>query len=344
MKKIKLKKNPSKKKFKFFSVKFLFLIVIVYISYSLTLKYSIKNNMDMTNEKYVNYLLNESYRTDKPNYTFIVNESLKLLTKLDLSNPDTILDSKITTITSSLDNKNNNNVKKDAKAAEDDYDISTYEKLTSYINNPNIDEVTNPEVYIYNTHQLETYSNGGIENLNVTPNIMMTSYLLSEKLTKLGVPSIVEDTNMAEFIRVSNLENSEVYATSRIFINNAKTKNPSLKYFIDIHRDSVDKNISTCEINGKKYARILFVIGTSNETYSENEKIVRKIDDISDDLYPCMSRGIYKRETKGWSVAYNQDISPNVMLIEVGAKENTIDEVLNTVDALSKVLKKYMKG
>ena len=31
------------------------------------------------------------------------------------------------------------------------------------------------------------------------------------------------------------------------------------------------------------------------------------------------------------------------MLIEVGAKENTIDEVLNTVDVLSKILSEYIK-
>ena len=40
--------------------------------------------------------------------------------------------------------------------------------------------------------------------------------------------------------------------------------------------------------------------------------------------------------------AYNQDLSGNAMLIEVEAKENTIDEVLNTVDAISN-LKNYIK-
>jgi stage II sporulation protein P len=85
-------------------------------------------------------------------------------------------------------------------------------------------------------------------------------------------------------------------------------------------------------------------VGTTNPNYEVNEKLANKIDDISDKLYPCMSRGIYKRETKGWTDAYNQDINEGGMLIEVGAKENTIDEVLNTVDALSNVLNEYIKG
>lgn len=339
MKKVNLKKSSSKKKFRFIIVKFLFLVVLVYLTYALTLKYLISNNMDITDEKYVSFLINESYKK-KSTYSFIVNESLKLMSGIDLTKPHTILDSKMKSDSVVSSDKK----EKDAKAGEDDYDSSAYEKLTSYISNPSDSEVSNPEVYIYNTHQLETYSESGLENFNVTPNIMMTSYLLSEKLNKLGVSSIVEDTNISEFIKISNLDTKDPYAVTRIFVNNAKNKYPSLKYFIDIHRDSVSKDISTCMVDGKNYARILFVIGSSNPSYTENEKLAKKLDEISDNLYPCMSRGIYERETKGWDIVYNQDLSNNAILIEVGAKENTIDEVLNTVDALSNVLKKYIKG
>lgn len=339
MKKINLKKSPSKKKFRTIFVKFLFLVVIVYFTYALTLKYLISNNIDITDEKYVTFLINESYNKGNT-YSFIVNESLKLMSGIDLTKPYTILDSKI----KSGNVVSAEEIEKDAKAGDDDYDSSVYEKLTSYISNPSNNKVENPEVYIYNTHQLETYSNSGLESSNITPNIMMTSYLLSEKLNKLNVPSIVEDTNMSEFIQISNLDSSEPYAVTRMFINNAKSKYANLKYFIDIHRDSVSKDISTCEIDGKSYARILFVIGTTNPTYAENEKLANKLDEISDNLYPCMSRGVYKKETEGWNLVYNQDLSSNAILIEVGAKENTIDEVLNTVDALSNVLKNYIKG
>lgn len=340
MKKANLKNNSSKKKFRFKIVKFLFLVVVVYFTYALTLKYLIKNNIDITDEKYVSFLVNEAYKKDNK-YSFIVNESLRLVSGIDLKNPYTILDSKMKVSKEEAPLKE---VVKDATAGSDEYDSSVYEKITSYISNPDTSEVVNPEIYIYNTHQLETYANTGLENSNITPNIMMTSYLLKEKLNKLGVKTVVEDTNMSEFIRVSNLENNEPYSVSRIFINNIRTKYPSLKYFIDIHRDSVSKEISTCTINNKNYARILFVVGTTNPTYKENESLARKLDDISDKLYPCMSRGVYMKETKGWTPAYNQDLSGNSMLIEVGAKENTIDEVLNTVDALSNVIKYYIKG
>lgn len=340
MKKVNLKSSPKRKlNFKIF--KFLFLILIVICSYFFTINYYAGKNMDLTDEEYVKLLLNQTYKTGKSNYTFIVNESLKLISRFDLTKPETMLDSKI--VNSVNSETNLVSAIKDETGGEDDYSVDTYEKLTSYISNPNNKEVQNPEVYIYNTHQLETYSNGGLENYNITPNIMMMSYLLSEKLNKSGIPTIAEDTNMAEFMRISNIKSSELYATSRILIDNARSKYPSLKYFIDVHRDSVSKDITTCEINGKKYARILFVVGSSNPNYAENEKVARAIDDISDELYPCMSRGIYKRGVEGWVRAYNQDISKDAMLIEVGGKENEMQEVLNTIDALSNVLKKYIK-
>ena len=37
-------------------------------------------------------------------------------------------------------------------------------------------------------------------------------------------------------------------------------------------------------------------------------------------------------------------LNNNVILIEIGAKENTMEEVMNTVEALSNIIIKYIKG
>ena len=39
-----------------------------------------------------------------------------------------------------------------------------------------------------------------------------------------------------------------------------------------------------------------------------------------------------------------QDLNKNIMLIELGAKENTIEEVTNTIDALTFIFNKYING
>ena len=117
-----------------------------------------------------------------------------------------------------------------------------------------------------------------------------------------------------------------------------------LKYFIDIHRDSVNKNVTSVNINGKDYARILFVIGLEHDNYKDNLKLSEDLNNLFNKYYKGLSRGIYKKEGPGVDGIYNQDISPNSILIEVGGVDNNIDEVLNTTEAISNILYYYIKG
>lgn len=327
MKKIKLKNNKEKKRHHF--IKIIIFTTIIYISYSLTFDFLINKNIDITDKKYVNYLLEKSY--NKKNSKILLNEGLKLVSNIDLTKSSSLLDLK-------FNNKENNKYEKDATAGEDNYDVNTFEKITSYVENQS-KEKDNPQIYIYNTHQLETYSNMGLDNININPNVLMVSYLLSDKLNKANINTITEDINLKEFNRKSGIPDGDFYDTTRIFIKEKINKYNSLKYFIDIHRDAVKKTISTCTINEKKYARILFVLGTKNPNHIENKKVMNKLDEISDELYPGLSRGIFQRYA-----IYNQDINNNIILIEIGGNENTMDEVLNTIDALSDIIIKFIKG
>ena len=336
MKRIKLK-NKRKKKLNTKPFKFLFFLILFSSSVFLTIKYLIDNSDDITSDDYINYLIDKTY--NKSTDSFVIKESIKLLSNIDLKDPNTLIDNKFITSKEEKTIKTN----KDAKASEDNYKEDTYKKITTYIENQNNNK-DNPIIYIYNSHQLETYSNKGLESDNITPNVMMTSYLLSEELNKNNIPSIFENTNISEFIKASNLSSDSFYASTRIFLKNVINKYDTLKYFIDIHRDSVTRDISYIDINGKGYARILFVLGTTNKNYKENEKIMSELDSLCDEYFPGLSRGIYKRDTPTWPDSYNQDINTGVMLIEVGGEDNTLEEVSNTINALSKVIKIYIKG
>ena len=54
--------------------------------------------------------------------------------------------------------------------------------------------------------------------------------------------------------------------------------------------------------------------------------------------YKGLSRGIYKRS----DVIFNQDLNPNAILIELGGVDNQIDELNNTLEILSKIIKEYL--
>ena len=171
----------------------------------------------------------------------------------------------------------------------------------------------------------------------------MASYLLKEKLNERGLSTIVEDTNLTEFITLNNWSYNNSYKASRIFLLDKKNTYPSLKYFIDIHRDSVNRETSTVKISNQNYARILFVVGLEHNKYQKNLDFTNKLNDISNKLYPGLSRGVLKKSGEGVDGIYNQDVNENVILIEIGGIDNNIEEVLNTINALCDILQRYIK-
>ena len=120
-------------------------------------------------------------------------------------------------------------------------------------------------------------------------------------------------------------------------------ENKDISLLIDLHRDSIKRKYTTVTINNKKYARILFVVGLKNKGYQNNLKVMEKLNEISNNMYPKLSRGIMKKSGKGVNGVYNQDLNKNIILIELGSIENNMEEILNTSIALSNIIEKYLE-
>jgi len=203
-------------------------------------------------------------------------------------------------------------------------------------------EIENPKIYIYNTHQGETYSKKYLEEYNITPDVLMASKMLSEKLNNLNINTIVEENDILEYMNKNNLDHSGSYIASRHFLEQVINKYNSIELYIDLHRDAISHDLSYININGKDCAKILFVIGLEYDTYLNNLAIVEKINNIINAKYPGLSRGIMKKQGYGVNGIYNQDLKSNVILIEIGGHENNIDEVNNTLDLVSLAIKEYL--
>lgn len=307
--------------------------------FSITFYYSLKNGSEINNTKFINFLLSggNSHMINDYKLVNIVNYSTNFLLNIDITKPTSILDTSILMY--------GNDIKNLEVEHNDDYsDLEELKKISSYMEDPNPAFVNNPIIYIYNSHQLENYDSSNLDIYGITPNVLMASYLLKEKLNSKGLSAIVEDSNLSNFLTLNGWDHASSYKASRIFILDKKNKYSSIKYFIDIHRDSVSKEITTVNIGGSDYARILFVVGLEHDNYKENLKTVENINTIVNKYYPGLSRGIYKKEGAGVDGIYNQDISSNSILIELGGVDNNIDEVLNTVEALSNIFYYYVKG
>ena len=86
----------------------------------------------------------------------------------------------------------------------------------------------------------------------------------------------------------------------------------------------------------------MFVVGLEHKNYEKNLNTATEVNRLFEEKYPGLSRGIYKKEGTGVNGIYNQDISENVMLIELGGVDNNIDEVMNTINAITDVLSIYI--
>lgn len=203
--------------------------------------------------------------------------------------------------------------------------------------------VSEPLVYIYNTHQTEKYKSGYLENYNISSTVLTASNILKEYLKDFGIGVIVEEDDVAAKLHSLNWKYGYSYKVSRMFMESAKDENPSLKYFIDLHRDSSIYDKTTTEIDGEKYVKILFVVGLDNENYEPNLKLAEDLSKILKKYNENLYRGIMKKSGAGVNGIYNQDFDPNTMLIEVGGQYNNISEVNNTLKVFAQVLFDYIK-
>lgn len=337
-------KSQSKKKKKFWKIKLALYFAIVYIGFSYTFYYSLKSNQTVSNEEFINLLVSTGNANilNKYKTTNLVNATMKFLLNIDFTKPASILNSSILKYGAPQKKKE---VKTISLEYNDDYsNMEDLKNISEYIEDPNPTDINHPVIYLYNSHQLENYSNENLDIYGITPNVLMASYVLRENLNKLGISTMVEEANMSEILAQNGWNYAYSYQASRSLLEQKKTNYPSLKYFIDIHRDSVSKNYSTAIIGNNSYAKVLFVIGLDHANWQANFNFATKLNSLIDQYYPGLSRGIIQKQGMNVNGIYNQDVSPNCLLIEVGGVDNTIEEVYHTMNALADILSKQLKG
>ena len=165
-------------------------------------------------------------------------------------------------------------------------------------------------------------------------NISLVSKRLSDELGKRGIKNIFDPTDHQQILQEKGLSYALSYAASLKTVKAALAQNPDIGYSFDIHRDSTKKDRTTVKIDGKSYARPFFIIGKRNPHWEKNAELANDSSAIRK-KYPGLSIGVFaKGEGNG---EYNQSVSPNSVLIEVGGIENSLEECYNTTAALADV-------
>ena len=319
-KKMNLKNKKKKKHIIKKSLFIMTFLLSIFFTIRLLASISIKDQQD----EFLTFLLENQniYLEDKrQGFSYFHKMMMKLL-NIDLASPLTFLNRDYKGLTS-------NTVVK-LKKSETNKKIETKKE--------------NPTIYIYNTHQTEEYKPTSYLEYSVNPNVLMASYILEEQLSKKGHVVLVEEESVSKLRTTLGLNYAGSYKVTRSMMENAKKNNPTLKYYIDLHRDSLTRDKTTLTVDGKSYAKILFIVGLENSNYQENLDFTNKISDLLNQKVKGLSKGIYKKEGPLVNGVYNQDFSNRVILIEVGGNENTIDEVYRSLIVLGEVLDEVIKN
>lgn len=196
-------------------------------------------------------------------------------------------------------------------------------------------------VYVYNTFQTDKYKSNYFNSYSVSSYVTQASFMLKEYLSSFNIGSIVEEESVVKVLKEQNIMYSNTYAASRILMEEASKNHPDLEMFFDLQVSDYKREATTVEINGENYAKILFVVGTDNGTYLENQEFATELNGILESINPALSRGVSLRGGVGYQGIYNQDFSSKVLLIQVGGINNTIDEVNRSMKILAEVIATY---
>jgi len=210
-----------------------------------------------------------------------------------------------------------------------------------------------PQILIYHSHSREAYlqdpENKYVETVkwrtkDTLHNVVRVGEELAKELReKHGIPVLHDRTDH---------ENpySSSYPNSLKTIMKRMDEFPSLKMFIDVHRDgfeSKSRKKETVTIDGKKVAKVMVVVGTGEGSvggfkdkpkWQENYKLAKKITDEINKLHPGLAKPVLVKSGR-----YNQHVSTNAVLIEMGSNLNPLDEVLRAVPYVAKAIKEVFK-
>lgn len=316
--------SKNYRQYSFLIKTFLILILVIFILskiMSIRLFNSNKNLIMMTMES-SNHLIKTEL-----SYSDILEDILKIVTNIDLKKPISLF--------------NNNllfeSIKEIIGEKVSDEEIPD-ESNTDLVFN---EQSNLPLVYIYNTHQTEEYINNE-STYDLKPTVYTAANYLKEVLERQGIKTIVEEANIKKYLDDNNLNYDDSYIASRYYLEQAKNNNPSLKLFIDLHRDALSHDAATVIYNNISYAKILFVVGADFNNYQKNLNFTESINKIVIDNYSFLTRGVLTKTGPLVNGVYNQDLGDNIILLEVGGNESTINEVANTLDLIGDVIVKKL--
>lgn len=215
-------------------------------------------------------------------------------------------------------------------------------ELTQEMLKPDI-AIENKNVIIFHTHSCESYTSS--EKYPYTPTGNYRTTDLNYTVTRVGT-ELENQLKNYNFNVVHNQDYHDYPSYNGSYTRSLKTVEEILEtapsdIIIDLHRDAVGSRSDyapTVKIGDEEAAQIMFVIGTNNgglwhPNWNQNLKFAVKVQEKAEELYPGLFKPIMLTKSR-----YNQHTGKYANIIEVGATGNTLEQCLNSMKYLAKIM------
>lgn len=202
-----------------------------------------------------------------------------------------------------------------------------------------------PQILIYHTHSREAFADSipGDESTTIVGAGEKLAQLLREKY----------GYNVIHLTESFDEESRDyAYSNSLPVLEQLLEENPSIEVVIDLHRDAMPEGRRlVVDLQGRPTAQFMFFNGLSrtarngplesleNPYLDDNLAFSFQMQTASNEYYPGVARRIYLKAYR-----YNLHLRPKSLLIELGAQNNTVEEIMNAIDPLAHILHLVLVG
>ncbi|MFT9817696.1 stage II sporulation protein P [Lysinibacillus sp. NPDC056185] len=208
------------------------------------------------------------------------------------------------------------------------------------------DQTQDPfKVLLLFTHSQESYQpmvkavSGKAAYYDEKTNIYNLKDTISKHFSMNGIQTDVLDVDVMKELKLKGKSFPDSYNFVRPYLAK-RLQEQSYDLVIDFHRDSAKKNATTITHNNESYARIAIVIGAEHKNYRWNTAYAESLSATMNEIVPKISRGVISKSGDNVDGRYNQDLTKEMILIEIGGIDNTEEELNRTIAVIGKAISK----
>lgn len=187
-------------------------------------------------------------------------------------------------------------------------------------------------IAMYVTHSDESYvPSDGTQSIDGQGGIYDVARQFRDALQAKGIDVILDESTHLP-------HDSGAYRRSRRTAERLLQNRPDA--IIDIHRDGIpnaEEYVAT--IDGENASQVRLLVGRSNQNSEVNRAFAKELKAVADKKYPGLVKDIFIGKGN-----YNQDLSPNAILLEFGTHTISKERVLNSTDVMADVVSTTLYG